>query len=114
MYNYVYIYTYCYLSFFDEFSPMFSYANYVLPPFQGMVERLKEAAALADEKEKSLGASDENCGSVSDFGDLGGLLLDVHRCSMYFHCGNHVFFGMFYDFLSVVQVSGRFVSRCFG
>ncbi|CAL1130656.1 unnamed protein product, partial [Cladocopium goreaui] len=26
-----------------------------------MVERLKEAAALADEKEKSLGASDENC-----------------------------------------------------
>ena len=76
---------------------MFSYANYVLPPFQGMVERLKEAAALADEKEKSLGASDENCGSVSDFGDLGGLLLDVHRCSMYFHCGNHVFF--FWDVL---------------
>lgn len=65
---------------------------YALPPFQGMVERLKEAAALADEKEKSLGASDENCGSVSDLEMLLAIFVDllwifhgnliVLRCSM--------------------------------
>ena len=42
-----------------------------------MVERLKEAAALADEKEKSLGASDENCGSVSDLEMLVAIFVDA-------------------------------------
>jgi len=35
------------------------------PGLEGAIERLKEAAAQADEKEKSHGACDENCYSTA-------------------------------------------------
>ena len=65
--------------------------------FQGMVERLKEAAALADEKEKSLGASDENCGSVYSVSDL-EMLLAIFVDALWIFHGNLIVLLMLYGF----------------